>query len=95
MKDDWGWPIVVGDLTWRPLKRGSALEQTYLTIAGGLSGTPMPAFGDSLTPNQLVARLYLNHWYRWYFRRARCEEQQRMAPLRHDGATRAACANRQ
>jgi cytochrome c oxidase cbb3-type subunit 2 len=58
MKDDWGWPIVVGDLTWRPLKRGSALEQTYLTIAGGLSGTPMPAFGDSLNPNQVWSLVY-------------------------------------
>jgi mono/diheme cytochrome c family protein len=27
MKDDWGWPIRPGDLTWRPLKRGSALDQ--------------------------------------------------------------------
>jgi cytochrome c oxidase cbb3-type subunit 2 len=42
MKDDWGWPIRPGDLTWRPLKRGSALEQIYLTIVTGLSGTPMP-----------------------------------------------------
>ena len=53
MKDDWGWPIRPGDLTWRPLKRGSAFEQIYLTIVTGLSGTPMPAYGDSLSSNQV------------------------------------------
>lgn len=58
MKDDWGRPIRPGDLTWRPLKRGSSLEQTYLTIATGLSGTPMAAFGDALDPNQIWATVY-------------------------------------
>ena len=53
MKDDWGWPIRPGDLTWRPLKRGNSLEQIYLTVATGISGTPMPAFGDALDPNQI------------------------------------------
>ena len=58
MKDDWGWPIRPGDLTWRPLKRGSALDQTYLTIVTGLSGTPMPAYSDSLSSNQVWSIVY-------------------------------------
>lgn len=58
MKDDWGRPIRPGDLTWRPLKRGTSLERTYLSIVTGLSGTPMPAYGDSLSPEQLWAIVY-------------------------------------
>lgn len=58
MKDDWGWSIKPGDLSWRPLKRGSALEQIYLTIATGMSGTPMPAFAESLQSQQIWALVY-------------------------------------
>ena len=58
MRDDWGWPVKAGDLSWRPLKRGSALEQIYLTIATGLSGTPMPAFDESLEPAQIWGIVY-------------------------------------
>jgi len=55
MRDDWGWPTSPSDLTWRPLKRGSVPEGTYLTIATGLSGTPMPAYGDSLDSEEIWA----------------------------------------
>lgn len=58
MRDDWGWPILPGDLSWRPLKRGSSLEQMYLTIATGISGTPMPAFGDALEPVQIWSLVF-------------------------------------
>ena len=58
MRDDWGSPIRPGDLTWRPLKRGSSLEPIYLTIVTGLSGTPMPAYGDSLSPDDVWAIVY-------------------------------------
>jgi hypothetical protein len=58
MKDDWGWPTQPSDLTWRPLKRGSALEAMYLTIATGLSGTPMPSYGDSLDSQEIWALVY-------------------------------------
>jgi cytochrome c oxidase cbb3-type subunit 2 len=58
MKDDWGWPIRLGDITWRPLKRGSSLEQIYLTIATGVSGTPMPAFAEALAPAQIWAIVF-------------------------------------
>ncbi len=55
MKDDWGWPTRPTDLSWRPLKRGSTPEGIYLTVATGLSGTPMPSYGDSLDGDQLWA----------------------------------------
>lgn len=55
MKDDWGWPTRPSDLTWRPLKRGSAPEEIYLTIATGLSGTPMPSYGDSVDRQEIWA----------------------------------------
>ncbi len=58
MKDDWGWPTQPSDLTWRPLKRGSTPEATYLTIATGLSGTPMPSYGDSLDSQEIWALVY-------------------------------------
>ena len=58
MKDDWGWPTQPSDLTWRPLKRGSTPEATYLTIATGLSGTPMPSYGDSLDGQEIWALVY-------------------------------------
>ncbi len=55
MKDDWDWPTRPSDLTWRPLKRGYAPEGLYLTIATGLSGTPMPSYGDSLDSQEIWA----------------------------------------
>jgi hypothetical protein len=58
MKDDWGWPTRPTDLSWRPLKRGSTLESVYLTIATGLSGTPMPSYGDSLDGREVWALVY-------------------------------------
>lgn len=58
MKDDWGWPTQPSDLSWRPLKRGSAPEATYLTIATGLSGTPMPSYGDALDGKEIWSLVY-------------------------------------
>jgi cytochrome c oxidase cbb3-type subunit 2 len=58
MKDDWGWPTPPSDLTWRPLKRGSSAEHTYLTIATGLAGTPMPSYGDALESQEIWALAY-------------------------------------
>jgi cytochrome c oxidase cbb3-type subunit 2 len=55
MKDDWGWPTRPSDLTWRPLKRGSTPQETYLTIATGLSGTPMPSYGESFVSREIWA----------------------------------------
>ncbi len=58
MQDDWGWPTRPSDLTWRPLKRGSTLEATYLTITTGLSGSPMPSYADSLDSHEIWALVY-------------------------------------
>jgi cytochrome c oxidase cbb3-type subunit 2 len=55
LRDDWGWPSWVGDLTWRPLKRGFAPEGLHLTIATGLAGTPMPSYGDALDARDIRA----------------------------------------
>jgi mono/diheme cytochrome c family protein len=57
-KDDWGRATWPSDLTWRPLKRGSSPEKIYLTIATGLTGTPMPSFGDALDSQQIWALVY-------------------------------------
>jgi len=58
LKDDWGWPIAPTDLSWRPLKRGSDNNEIYLTLASGLSGTPMPSYADSLSSRELWALVY-------------------------------------
>lgn len=58
LKDEWGWPIWPSDLTWRPLKRGSDLKETYLTIVTGLSGTPMPSYASALKGQQGWALVY-------------------------------------
>jgi mono/diheme cytochrome c family protein len=58
LKDDWGWKIWPSDLTWRPLKRGSDPAGVYLTLATGLSGTPMPSFASSLNSRQIWSLVY-------------------------------------
>jgi len=77
MKDDWGWPIRPSDLTWRPLKRGSAPEEIYLTIATGLSGTPMPSYGDSLDSQEI--------WALVSYLESLVSIEHRLSPLRHLG----------
>ena len=58
MKDDWGSPTWPSDLTWRPLKRGSDIRETYLTLVTGLSGTPMPSYASALNVQQTWALVY-------------------------------------
>jgi cytochrome c oxidase cbb3-type subunit I/II len=58
LKDDWGWPIWPSDLTWRPLKGGSDIRETYLTLMTGISGTPMPSYAGSLNTEQAWALVY-------------------------------------
>ena len=58
MKDDWGWATWPSDLTWRPLKRGSDIRDTYLTLVTGLSGTPMPSYASALDAQQTWALVY-------------------------------------
>jgi cytochrome c oxidase cbb3-type subunit 2 len=58
LKDDWGRPIWPSDLTWRPLKRGSAVGETYLTLVTGLFGAPMPSYAGSLSSWEVWALVY-------------------------------------
>jgi cytochrome c oxidase cbb3-type subunit 2 len=58
LKDYWDWPTRPSDLSWRPLRRGSRLEDMYLTVATGLSGTPMPYSSGSLDSRQIWALVY-------------------------------------
>ncbi|MBI3002263.1 MAG: c-type cytochrome [candidate division NC10 bacterium] len=55
MKDARDLPIVPADLTRQPLKRGSAPEETWKSIALGLDGTPMPSYADALDPADIWA----------------------------------------
>jgi cytochrome c oxidase cbb3-type subunit 2 len=55
LKDDWGNRLPASDLTWRPLKRGSAPGDLYRTLAAGLNGTPMPAYAAALDEQQIWA----------------------------------------
>lgn len=50
LKDDWGYPLLARDLTkgWR-YKRGSTVEDIYITMSTGLNGAAMPTYRDSLS----------------------------------------------
>ncbi len=51
--DDWGFPIKPADFTQRYTFRGGATrEDIFRTMTTGLNGTPMPAFGDALKPEE-------------------------------------------
>jgi hypothetical protein len=54
IKDDGGWPIRPGDLTWRPLKRGSALEQIISQLLQDYRERQCPAYGNSIRSNPSV-----------------------------------------
>jgi mono/diheme cytochrome c family protein len=53
LKDDWDHPIRAADLaqSWT-FRGGSSREDIFRTMSTGFNGTPMPAFADSLTPEQ-------------------------------------------
>jgi mono/diheme cytochrome c family protein len=53
LKDDWDHPIRAADLSqsWT-FRGGSTREDIFRTMSTGFNGTPMPAFSDSLTPEQ-------------------------------------------
>lgn len=54
MVDDWGYPIVVADLTRAKLLRGGHSDrELYRAISAGIGGTPMPAFGDAMSPDEI------------------------------------------
>ena len=49
LKDDWGNVSVAYDLTQGHFKCGDKSVDLYKVFMAGLSGTPMPAFADSLS----------------------------------------------
>jgi mono/diheme cytochrome c family protein len=50
LTDDWGDPIVPYDLTEGHIKCGDSGPNIYRVFVGGLNGTPMPSFADSISP---------------------------------------------
>jgi cytochrome c oxidase cbb3-type subunit 2 len=58
LKDDSGNPVAPTDLTLKPFKSGPNPEDVYRTISTGLSGTPMPSYGEVLTPKERWALVY-------------------------------------
>ncbi len=52
-KDAWGYPIIPRDLTTGVFRAGSGPEDLYRSISTGVNGTPMTAYGSSLTPDQI------------------------------------------
>ena len=50
LTDDWGNPIVPYDLTEVHIKCGDTGPAIYRVFIGGLNGTPMPSFADSISP---------------------------------------------
>jgi len=52
LKDDRGRPIAPYDMTTGRYRGGSTARDIYRTIATGVSGTPMPGYGDAATPQQ-------------------------------------------
>lgn len=51
--DDWGYPIVPRDLTTGVFRAGSESADLYRSIATGITGTPMPSYGGSLSPEDI------------------------------------------
>jgi mono/diheme cytochrome c family protein len=52
LTDDWGNPIVPYDLTEGHIKCGNSGPNIYRVFIGGLNGTPMPSFADSISPDE-------------------------------------------
>ena len=51
--DDWGFPLKPADFTQRwTFRGGPTREDIFRTMTTGLNGTPMPAFGDALKPEE-------------------------------------------
>jgi len=58
LKDEWGFPITVRDFTSGVYKGGPRDRDLYLRFTTGMSGTPMPSFGDVLTDRQRWALVH-------------------------------------
>jgi mono/diheme cytochrome c family protein len=52
LADMWGEPCVPADLRRGAIRTGSEPRDIYRVLMTGISGTPMPSFGEALTPEQ-------------------------------------------
>ena len=51
--DDWGYPIRPRDLRSGTYRAGSTPADLYRSIATGINGTPMPAYGGAISPESI------------------------------------------
>lgn len=58
LKDAWGNAVTPRDLTHGPLKWGNTPKDIYRTLAFGIPGTPMPAYEQTFTKDQLWALVH-------------------------------------
>lgn len=58
LKDDFGFPIRPANLTTGQLKSGPYVTDIFRTLTTGLSGTPMPSFGDTVSEGDRWALAY-------------------------------------
>ena len=58
LKDDLGFPIPPANLTTGQFKSGPGVRDIFRTMTTGLSGTPMPSFGDSVSEADRWALAY-------------------------------------
>jgi mono/diheme cytochrome c family protein len=50
--DSWNLPIKPGNLRAERLRQGEESSDWYRVLTVGINGTPMPVFGEALTPEQ-------------------------------------------
>ncbi len=55
LKDDRGLPIRPRGFASEPFKRGSGIQDIYISITTGLDGTPMASYGDAMSDQDLLA----------------------------------------
>lgn len=58
LKDDKKFPIVPANLQTGQYKSGSSVRDIFRTVSNGLSGTPMPSYGDSFDEEERWALSY-------------------------------------
>jgi cytochrome c len=55
LKDEWGYLIKPRKFSYEPFKRGSEMNDIFLTMATGLDGTPMASYGDVMSYDDITA----------------------------------------
>lgn len=58
LEDDFGFPIRPANLTTGQFKSGPSVKDIFRTMSTGLSGTPMPSYGDTLSEEDRWALAY-------------------------------------